>query len=295
MRKVLRNSSLGVWGILACLLLFASCGEKRKADVLAPNKLESILYDYHLAQVMVSDLPTQERYKKELYFDYIYSKYGVTSAEIDSSLVYYARYPETLSQIYKNLSLRLERDLLRIENETQLQVVHTPIAVAGDSADIWYESRLQLLHPSVLTNRFSFTIPNDTNFKANDCFEWSGDVLFLHDELDSLNQYLQLAFTAEFANDSLLSVDTVLYTSSSYLLQLADTAGVNLRELHGNVYYKGKESEPGVIMYRPQLMRYRYVEPIDTLSSDSVHDSIDSVSEVDVEAVPAMTEVSSHK
>lgn len=279
MKREFRNSLLA---ITAAMLALASCGEGKHSDVISPKELESILYDYHLAQVMISDLPSSERYKKELYFDYIYEKHGVTKEQIDSSLVYYARYPEDLSDIYTRLSSRIERNIEHIENERQQVVVRAAKAVEGDSANLWYDTPLVQLYPSELTNHFSFIIPNDTNFKANDRLAWNGEVQFLHAEADSLNRYLQLAFTAEFANDSLLSVDTVLYTTGSFHLQIADTAGMQLNKLYGNVYYKNNDTvTSGVLLHQIELMRYRYIEPTDTLFTDSIHTRIDSVTVTD--------------
>lgn len=279
MKRKLRNSLLA---ITAAMLTLVSCGEDKRSDVIPPKKLESILYDYHLAQVMISDLPSSERYKKDLYFDYIYDKHGVTKDQIDSSLVYYARYPEDLSDIYTRLSSHIERNIQHIEHEKQLAKVRSAKAVEGDSADLWYDTRLIQLHPSELTNHFSFIIPNDTNFKANDRLAWNGEVQFLHAEADSLNRYLQLAFTAEFANDSLLSVDTVLYTTGSFHLQIADTAGMQLNKLYGNVYYKNNDTvTSGVLLHQIELMRYRYIEPTNTLFTDSIHTRIDSVTVTD--------------
>lgn len=261
----------------AVLLLLASCGEKKYADVLPPEKLEDVLYDYHLAQVMISDLPSSERYKKDLYFDYVYDKYGVTKAQLDSSLVYYARYPKTLSQVYVKLSLRLERDLQSLENADRQSTVRKAFAVVGDSADLWYDARLKLLNSSPLINRFAFIVPNDTNFKANDRFEWSGQAVFLHDKTDSLERYLQLALTAEFANGSLVSVDTVLYESGPFILHLLDTTGLQLSNLYGNVFYKDNEISSINLLHDIRLMRYRYVEPADTLCVDSISCHVDSV------------------
>ena len=261
----------------AVLLLLASCGEKKYADVLPPEKLEDVLYDYHLAQVMISDLPSSERYKKDLYFDYVYDKYGVTKAQLDSSLVYYARYPKTLSQVYVKLSLRLERDLQSLENADRQSTVRKAFAVVGDSADLWYDARLKLLNSSPLINRFAFIVPNDTNFKANDRFEWSGQAVFLHDKTDSLERYLQLALTAEFANGSLVSVDTVLYESGPFILHLLDTTGLQLSNLYGNVFYKDNEILSINLLHDIRLMRYRYVEPTDTLCVDSISCHVDSV------------------
>lgn len=251
------------------LLLFVSCWERKQVDVLSPKKLQEILYDYHLTQVMVNDLPSSERYKKDLYFDYVYEKHGVTSAEIDSSLVYYARYPETLSEMYENLSSRIAKSLEYIENEKDLIKPHEPIAVAGDSANLWYETPVKEMYSSMIGNHFNFSIPSDSNFKAFDEFEWSGDVLFIPEEYDSINKYLHISFIAKYLNDSMMSVDTMLYSSGSYRLSLIDTIGVQLNSLYGHVYYKNKEENHDVLLYDMQLMRYHNKNVPDSLQTDS--------------------------
>ena len=275
MKRLVRNSVLL---LCLCLFLFVSCAKgNRRADVLAPKKLEAILFDYHLAQVMINDLPSSERYKKDLYFDYVYDKHGVTSAEVDSALVYYARYPEALSEVYENLSVRIKNTQKRLADETTQFESHKPITVVGDSADLWYETRLKLMYPSVLGNRFDFTIPADTNFKANDSFEWSGEVMFLPDEVDSVNHYIHISLMVKFANDSVSSVDTMLYTSGTYSLLLDDTIGVRLNNLSGNVYYKGKKQGHDALLYGMRLMRYRKhvgSESFQMISARSVADTL---------------------
>jgi hypothetical protein len=267
MRKQIRNNAL-----ILCLgiLLFASCWERQRVNVLTPKKLEAVLYDYHLAQVMTNDLGYSERYMKDLYFSYVLDKHGVTSAEIDSALVYYARYPEVLAEVYTNLSSRLNNNLSRIEKEKELAVTHTPTPVVGDSADLWYEARVKQMYPSSLDNRFEFSIPVDTNFKAKDSFEWSGNVLFFPKEIDSLNYYLHLTLTAKLKTDSLISVDTMLYTSGTYRLCL-DTIGAQLNSLNGNAYYKNNSNKQDVLLYGVQLMRYHMKEESVISSKDSLY------------------------
>ena len=62
MKRILVNSLL----LTVVIILFAACSGKRKGDVLPSAKLEAVLYDYHLAQVIVNDLPHNQRYKKDL-------------------------------------------------------------------------------------------------------------------------------------------------------------------------------------------------------------------------------------
>ena len=74
--------------------------------------------------------------------------------------------PEGLSEVYTNLSKRIEADIQRMENEGQLIKARKAVAVAGDSVDLWYDARVVQMTSSPLANsRYAFTIPADTNFK----------------------------------------------------------------------------------------------------------------------------------
>lgn len=269
MRRCLVRNKIVLLTIVS-LLLFVACTDKRPADVLSPKKLEAILYDYHLAQSMISDLPSSERYKKDLYFDYVYAKHGITKEQLDSSLVYYARYPKDLSVLYVNLSDKVERNIERIKEMDVPLVQYECVPIAGDSVDLWFEGHLVHMSPSVVNNHFNTVVPYDTNFKANDSFEWHGEVLFLNPMPDSLYRYVHLSLMLEYANDSIASVDTLLYNSGSYDLLLADSVGLKLRNVSGDVYYKGCEASGDILLHGMKLMRYHYIAPIDSLRTDTM-------------------------
>lgn len=252
--------------LTAVLVLFAlsACFDKRKGDVLPIAKLEAVLYDYHLAQVIVNDLPSKERYKKDLYFAYVYDKHGVTKAEVDSSLVYYARYPEGLSEVYANLSKRIEADLKRMEDEDKPIKVREAVAVVGDSVDLWYDTRLvQMTSSPLANNRYTFTIPTDTNFHAGDRLTWSGKALFLQGGVDSLHRYLHLNLKVKYMNDSIASADTLLYTSGSFALTVTDSAVV--KSIDGTAYLKSIDASERLLLVEPELLRCRRIEQPDTL------------------------------
>ena len=236
--------------------MLTACKEKRNFEVLPSEKLEAVLYDYHLAQVMVNDLPHKERYRKDLYFAYVYDKHGVTKEDVDSSLVYYARYPEGLSEIYVNLSQRIEADIKRLTEEEIPLKVREAVAVVGDSVDLWYDVRFVEMNASPLQgNRYTFTIPTDTNFKSGDHIEWSGEVLFLDDELDSLHKYIHLDLRVAYMNDSVSCADTLLHTSGRFSLGVCDTAFV--KSIDGTAYFKSNDADDRLLILAPALMRWR--------------------------------------
>ena len=277
MRSALRNSLLFL--AMASLIL-SSCGKKENAGVIPPERLESILYDYHLVQVMISDMPSSDRFKKNLYFDYVYDKHGVTQEEIDSSLVYYARHPEGLSVIYSNLSAKIAQELKRIDAESVEPMRREPISVVGDSANLWYDIPFLQLSSTPLENRYHFSVPTDTNFMANDCIEWSGKAVFINEVTDSVSHYLHLNLKVEYMNDSLLVADTLLYGSGNYSLGVVDTMGWQVKSVDGTVYLKGGEDVARLLIINPRLMRYHAAQFNDSLRADSLmNDSITLVND----------------
>ena len=255
MKRSLANSLL----LTVVITLLAACSGDRKASVLPASKLEAVLYDYHMAQVIVNDLPSNQRYKKDLYFSYVYDKHGVTEAQIDSSLVYYARYPEGLSEIYANLSKRIEADIKRLESEDKPIRAREAVAVVGDSVDLWYDARIVQLTSSPLDNsRYAFTIPTDTNFKAGDRLAWSGKALFLQGGVDSLHRYLHLNLKVRYMNDSIASADTLLYTSGSFALMVTDSAVV--KSIDGTADLKSSDERERLLLVEPALLRCRRIE-----------------------------------
>lgn len=278
MRRALRNSLQLV--AVVVLSLLSACADKPKGNVIPPDKLEDVLYDYHLAQVMISDLPSSDRFKKDFYFDYVYDKHGVTQEEIDSSLVYYARHPEGLSLIYSNLSAKITQELRRIDAESVEPMRREPISVVGDSANLWYDIPFLQLSSTPLENRYHFSVPTDTNFMANDRIEWSGKAVFINEVTDSVSHYLHLNLKVEYMNDSLLVADTLLYGSGNYSLGVVDTMGWQVKSVDGAVYLKGGEDVARLLIINPRLMRYHAAQFNDSLRADSLmNDSITLVND----------------
>jgi len=185
-------------------LLVCSCRVERPKEVLPPSKMEDVLYDYHLAQVMGGDLTGENLYKRGLYIDYVYKKHHITAAQLDSSLVWYARNPKELAAIYEHMEARTEREIEYIKQRQSQVSTRGAQPVAGDTADLWYDSRHFILTPTPLNNYHSVTIPFDGNFKKCDTIRWSFDVLFIG-PLASNNLASHQTIAAD-ANDSLLAL-----------------------------------------------------------------------------------------
>ena len=84
------------------LAVLCSCKPSIPRDVIDPDDMEDILYDYHLADAAANLNSDSTRfYNARLYQLAVLKKHGVTEAQFDSSMVYYTRHTEKLYAIYE--------------------------------------------------------------------------------------------------------------------------------------------------------------------------------------------------
>lgn len=57
---------------------------------------------------MGENMPGGENYKKALYVEAVFKKYGTTEEVFDSSMVWYTRNTKILSEIYEKVNKRLK-------------------------------------------------------------------------------------------------------------------------------------------------------------------------------------------
>ena len=221
-RYILKHLSL----ILFLLFMVEGCKVERPKEIISPSKMEDILYDYHLAQVMGSDLSGENLYKRSLILQYVYDKHHITRAELDSSLVWYARNPKALSQIYEHLEARADAELELIKIRKEAAERKGPMPVEGDSAELWFDNHLFLLTATPYSNRVSYTIPVDSNFHPRDILEWTFNVRFIpknsvlhkirdieHDDIHLLGTHIADSLSCEAtATDSTIIADSLICT-----------------------------------------------------------------------------------
>ena len=70
-----------LWTLLACLTLLTSCGKEIPDDIIQPEQMERVLYDYHLSMGMSSN--SSKNTEKVAHKQYIFEKHGITEAEFD--------------------------------------------------------------------------------------------------------------------------------------------------------------------------------------------------------------------
>ncbi|MDR3118833.1 MAG: DUF4296 domain-containing protein [Mediterranea sp.] len=252
--------------------MLAGCKVRKPKNVISENKMENLLYDYHIAKALGENLPHTENYKKTLYIEYVFRKHNTTEAVFDSSIVWYSRHADILSKIYERVGKRLKVEQTEIDNFIAIRDHKPKISAWGDSIDLWLLDRMILLTGNPLNNKLTFAIPSDSNFKARDTIQWNMYYYFPDARLDS-TEFALMCMAIQYAKDSVISKTNKVYESGLHNIRIqADTLG-SIKEIRGYVYYPGgKDSVRHLLANHISLMRYHsndslFLEKADTLET----------------------------
>lgn len=260
-----RIAVIGVSALMLCGLF--GCGKKVPKDVIQPQAMEDLLYDYHLATTLSADLPYNENYKKEAYLAYVFKKHHVTEAEFDSSMVWYSRHSDEMTTIYQNLQKRMETTAEQLKKQTIRHSGEVSVSLSGDTVDLWQDRTLYWLTAYGLTNKLTFDLKADTSFHEKDRLVWEADFSFLPKGKTSGRVVMGVNLT--FSNDSTQGMTRVVSMSGMQRLVITPDSAFKYKNVTGFMYYTGGE-ETSVLVSRIQLMRYRTPEHLLPVVSDSL-------------------------
>lgn len=238
------------WIILLGATLMTGCGKSMPDEVIPPAKMEKVLYDYHLTLGLSSKLPSSEGHKKQAYKNYLFKKHNITSAQFDSSMVWYTRNSQELSAIYQNLDKRFSREKNKLN--TMLQERHISIATQpGDTVNIWQYYPVYWLTDAPRNNKFTFTMKADTNFWVKDAFRWNADITFLKPGKATMGLNIR------FKNDSVIGKTIILKSGANSLYVQADTIH-EIKDINGFIYVDKDSTHhtPSVLISNLSLTKY---------------------------------------
>ena len=256
----MKNHGNIAWTLLVGAVLMVGCGKEIPKEIIQPDRMENILYDYHLSISMANNLSYSENYQKEAYKNYVFDKHHVSEAEFDSSMVWYTRHTEELAAIYKRLGERFRSEKKHVQTLLALRENKPAISLPGDTVDVWYDRKLYWLTNTPLSNRIAFEVPVDSNFKAKDAFVWSVDYTFLAEG----SQKAIMGFNILFENDSVVGNVKDITHSGVQALYIKPDSAFAVRSVNGFIYYMGDASENAQGLILSNLSLTRYHEPVDT-------------------------------
>ncbi|MBR5804343.1 MAG: DUF4296 domain-containing protein [Bacteroidaceae bacterium] len=225
--------------IAISMAMVVCCTVKVPSEIIQPQKMENILYDYHLMQSMATELGSSERIKRKMYEQYVFDKHHVTEAEFDSSLVWYMRHTYELENIYKNLNKRYSTQKDELANHIPPYERVKSISPEGDIVNVWDDFNLMRLTISPIGNKLTFELSPDSNYHKRDSIVWNMNVHFLG---DTARARAVMSLTMMFDADT-IGHSQVIDHSGAYSLSLACDSNYVLKCILGHVYYYLREAD----------------------------------------------------
>ncbi len=237
----MRTFVVKIVSVLSVAALLVSCQVKMPEDVLPPEKMEDVLYDYHLTQSMALSFASAS-YKEKLMYANVYDKHNITKEMFDASLVWYNRYPKHMKRIYANLEARLNHEIDELAAVKSLQNETVDISVADLSAgvaELWTGHPVKMLSSVPLGNKvaFSFETPKDSSFVAGDSLVFSFNAKFVSQDVTDVKQEAYASITLDYNDGSYAVSGFSIDESGHYALAASRKFGTRIRSVSGYVYY----------------------------------------------------------
>lgn len=260
------------------MLLVMAC-EERPKDVLSRGKMEDVLYDYHLMQGVIDQLPSEERVEKaQDYLNAVYEKHGITEAQFDSSVIYYNRHTKDLYKIYTNLKNRYtaaNEEIQIVNGNNDMMAIY---ATGGDTTNLWSSASLIALRNKDLQNKESFTIHADTSFRRNDQFILTLTPLFLKESHEDYDISLCVGLGVMYTDGKHIGTTRVINNSGTQQLTIKAESDQKIKSITGFFYYRGKKAtrnfclidDISLVRMHEKTQPQSTIEPTDTNLVDSL-------------------------
>lgn len=212
------------------LLAFASCKPSLPSNIISENKMEDLLYDYHLAQAMANADPGKDGGNAIAYQAAVLKKHGVSQAEFDSSMVYYMRHTELLKGIYEKLADRMNQEAVSLGADASDMGRFGNLVSSGDTANVWTLPASLVMTPDKPFNYEGFAWTADTAYHVGDRLMLDFDAQFIYQ--DGMRDGV-VVLAVQFKNDSVASQLLHVQNSQHYSLQVEDRDGLGIKNVKG--------------------------------------------------------------
>lgn len=261
--------------LIVILGVLYSCTGK-SSYILPPDKMEKVLYEYHLAHALGEQNKYENRYKSSLYIQSVLDKNGVTLAQFDSSMHWYSRKLPELSTMYQSIAKRFDAEKTVIDTLVAHRFETKISTLPGDTVDIWSWNRFHRFTGSLLNNYFYYSLSADDNFKKGDNFKLYLSTKYLNQQTDSIdtisNATAGILFT--YNNGNRIVKTLSLEKDSVYSLLFESDSLATLVGLNGFFYYPQQTDKRILLIDSISLYRMALIESptivVDSLETQNV-------------------------
>lgn len=229
--------------VMALLFSVSSCKPSLPSGVLSKGKMTDILYDYHLALAMAHMDDNGDKGQSLAYREAVLRKHDVTSAEFDSSMVYYMRHTELLEDVYKDLTDRYNNEITAMGGSAKEGGEFANLSATGDTANVWNLATSMVFMPVKPFNSTSFNIKVDSTFHKGDRLMLDFDAQFIYQD-GMRNGVAMLA--VQFGNDSIAQRTIMIQSTQHYSVELSDDDSLGIKSVKGYFMLMNGDNGTGV-------------------------------------------------
>lgn len=229
--------------VMALLFCVSSCKPSLPSGVLSKGKMTDILYDYHLALAMAHMDDNGDKGQSLAYREAVLRKHYVTSAEFDSSMVYYMRHTELLEDVYKDLTDRYNNEITAMGGSAKEGGEFANLSATGDTANVWNLATSMVFMPVKPFNSTSFDIKVDSTFHKGDRLMLDFDAQFIYQD-GMRNGVAMLA--VQFGNDSIAQRTIMIQSTQHYSVELSDADSLGIKSVKGYIMLMNDDNGTGV-------------------------------------------------
>ena len=229
--------------VMALLFCISSCKPSLPSGVLSKGKMTDILYDYHLALAMAHMDDNGDKGQSLAYREAVLRKHDVTSAEFDSSMVYYMRHTELLEDVYKDLTDRYNNEITAMGGSAKEGGEFANLSATGDTANVWNLATSMVFMPVKPFNSTSFDIKVDSTFHKGDRLMLDFDAQFIYQD-GMRNGVAMLA--VQFGNDSIAQRTIMIQSTQHYSVELSDDDSLGIKSVKGYFMLMNDDNGTGV-------------------------------------------------
>lgn len=269
--------------VMALLFCVSSCKPSLPSGVLSKGKMTDILYDYHLALAMAHMDDNGDKGQSLAYREAVLRKHDVTSAEFDSSMVYYMRHTELLEDVYKDLTDRYNNEITAMGGSAKEGGEFANLSATGDTANVWNLATSMVFMPVKPFNSTSFDIKVDSTFHKGDRLMLDFDAQFIYQD-GMRNGVAMLA--VQFGNDSIAQRTIMIQSTQHYSVELSDADSLDIKSVKGYFMLMNDDNGTGVssqttlklmFLEHIKLIRMHPLKPVAAPSGSASSASSDSL------------------
>lgn len=243
--------------VMALLFCVSSCKPSLPSGVLSKGKMTDILYDYHLALAMAHMDDNGDKGQSLAYREAVLRKHDVTSAEFDSSMVYYMRHTELLEDVYKDLTDRYNNEITAMGGSAKEGGEFANLSATGDTANVWNLAASMVFMPVKPFNSTSFDIKVDSTFHKGDRLMLDFDAQFIYQD-GMRNGVAMLA--VQFGNDSIAQRTIMIQSTQHYSVELSDADSLGIKSVKG--YFMLMNGDDGTGVSSRTTLKLMFLEHI---------------------------------